>query len=413
MTDPVGKAILQTSRFAGVQFFFWASIVAFEAFMVPFLTGNGYSPSQAGFVMSAIFGLAILGQPLLGSLSDRLSSPKWIAVGAMLIAGAGALFLPSVVDHFAAVVGVVLLYSLTANSIPAVLDAWIMASRRGGSGASYGVARGFGSLGFAVGAVVIGALADRYGIATVFRVYAVVAATTAGLSVLAPPAAAPPVAAPPATPPPVGGNAVVQGDAPSSRGFSAGIAAALGNRAYLLLLAASFLAFVGFRAGITFLPLALESVGGSISDVGTAHSLAALSEVPFMFFSGLVIRRVRGTRLITLVLILMSIRLFTYSVAASALAILLIQLSHGLTFGLFLAAVVHYIDVIAPAEHRGLFQAIAPSVFFGLGSVVGSWTGGFIVELLSVAWLFRLSAVTTLLGAALLPVLGRRAAATA
>jgi PPP family 3-phenylpropionic acid transporter len=109
----------------------------------------------------------------------------------------------------------------------------------------------------------------------------------------------------------------------------------------------------------------------------------------------------------------MSVRLFTYSVAASALAILLIQLSHGLTFGLFLAAVVHYIDVIAPAEHRGLFQAIAPSVFFGLGSVVGSWTGGFIVEILSVAWLFRLSAVTTLLGAALLPVLGRRTAATA
>jgi predicted MFS family arabinose efflux permease len=46
-------------------------------------------------------------------------------------------------------------------------------------------------------------------------------------------------------------------------------------------------------------------------------------------------------------------------------------------------------------------------VFFGLGSVVGSWTGGIVIETLSVEWLFRLSAIATLVGAAVLPLFGR------
>lgn len=408
--------LLETGRFAGLQFLFWSSIVCFEAFMVPFITGAGYSPSQAGFVMSAIFGFAIVGQPLLGSISDRLSSPRWIAAPAMLIAGAGALLLPSASRYFVLIVAIALLYSLTANSIPAVLDAWIMARRRGGSGASYGVARGFGSLGFAVGAVVVGSLADRFGIASVFRAYGVIAVATALAALTAPgrfrltgstprePNAAETAAPTPEPTSPSGADDRADG---RDDGLVAGLRAAATNREYVLLLAASFLAFVGFRAGITFLPLALTSVGGSISDVGVAHSIAALSEVPVLFLSGLVIRRLRGEKLIATVLFLMAARMASYSLATGPAAVLAIQASHGITFGLFLAAVVHYIDVIAPAEHRGLFQAIAPSVFFGLGSVVGSWTGGLVIEALSITWLFRLSALAALAGAAILPVFGR------
>lgn len=370
----------ETARFAAIQFFFWASIVCFEAFMVPFLTDRGYSPSQTGFVMSAIFGFAIVGQPAVGSLSDRLSSPRWLVAGAMSVAAAAALALPSAAGVYAIVVGIALVYSLSANSLPAVLDAWIMARRRVEPGLSYGIARGFGSLGFAAGALLLGGVAERFGIPIVFRIYAGLALAVGALALVMPRRGAP-------------------GSAPRERHFVEGLRAVVANRSYLVLLGSTFLTFVGFRASMTFLPLLLDSVGGSLADVGFAHSIAAVSEVPFLFLSGVLLRRLRGPGLIAGLLLLMAVRMFGYSLLESASGVLLLQLSHGVTFGLFLAATVDYIDLIAPAAHRSLFQAIAPSVFFGLGSIVGSWVGGVAIEAFSLTWVYRAAAILAVAGA--------------
>jgi len=381
------KDSAETLRFSAVQFFFWASIVCFEAFMVPFLTDSGYSPAQAGFVMSAIFGFAIIGQPIVGSLSDRMSSPRWIIAIAMSAAAIGALVLPGLVGVYGVVVAIALLYSLTANSLPAVIDAWIMARRRANPRLSYGVARGFGSLGFAAGALVFGVVAERVGIPSVFVFYTGLAAAVAVLSLLMPR----PARTDAATPPHRGRT--------STNHFAEGVRAAVTNGPYLALLFATFVSFVGFRAAMTFLPLLLSSVGGTIADVGVAHSIAAVSEAPLLFVSGMLIRRVRGPRLIAGVLGLMAVRLYVYSLLGSPQAILLLQVTHGLTFGIFLAAAVDYIDTIAPPDHRSLFQAIAPSVFFGLGSVAGSWIGGIAIEAYSLVRMYRGSALLTLTGA--------------
>ena len=383
----------ETLRFSAVQFFFWASIVCFEAFMVPFLTDNGYSPAQSGFVMSAIFGFAIVGQPIVGSLSDRMSSPRWIIVFAMSAAAVGALVLPRLVGIYGVVVAIALLYSLTANSLPAVIDAWIMARRRANPGLSYGIARGFGSLGFAAGALVFGAMAERVGIPSVFRFYAGLAAAVSVVALLMP------RPAPGARPAPGDAATPSRHARTSSRHLAEGLRAAATNGPYLALLFATFVAFVGFRAAITFLPLLLSSVGGTVADVGVAHSIAAVSEAPLLFVSGMLIRRVRGPRLIAGVLGLMAVRLYVYSLLGSPQAILLLQVTHGLTFGIFLAAAVDYIDTIAPPDHRSLFQAIAPSVFFGLGSVAGSWIGGIAIEAYSLVRMYRGSALLTLTGA--------------
>ena len=393
------KGSVETAGFAGIEFLFWASIVGFEAFMVPFLTDNGYSPSQAGFVMAAVFGFAILGQPVVGSLSDRMSSPRWIIAIAMSIAAGAVLLLPNAVGAFGIVVAIALVYSLTANSLPATLDAWIMARRRNDVGISYGIARGFGSLGFALAAFVFGAIADRIGIPIVFLFCAGLAVGVAVLALLMPrPVASGSLPAPrPARSP------------SSRRHLLEGLRAAATNGAYIALLLATFVAFVGVRAAMTFLPLLLSSVGGTVTDVGVAHSIAAVSEVPLLFLSGALIRRVRGPMLIAGALLLMAVRLFVYSLLGSPAAILILQITHGISFGTFLAAVVDYIDVIAPAEHRSLFQAIAPSVFFGLGSVAGSWLGGVGVETFSIQWVYRASGLLALAGAIIVVLFsGRR-----
>ena len=413
----------QTARFAVLQFLFWSSIVCFEAFLVPYLRSIGYAPGQIGTVMAAVFALALVGQPVLGSVTDRIRSPRFLVAAVLIVAAVVVNLIPMVHFSLIAIVGLALLYSVTANSLPAVLDAWIMSRRDTPGPPDYGVARGFGSLGFAAAAVVIGFLTDRYGLELLFPAYLVLVLAAAGTALFMP---RPPRSPRPERPSLRGQQAAAEWTpkelslaapapevrTPPLRGFLDGLRAVLRNRSYLLLLGSAMVAFTGLRAGITFIPLLIEEVGGTVSDVGLAHSIGAVSEVPLFFLSGLILRRYRGLPLLGAILVLFAVRLFAYTLVGAAWGVLALQLTHGLTFGLFLAAAVDYIHRIAPPEHRGFFQALAPSVYFGIGSILGSWLGGIIIEATSVVLLYRLAAGASLVAAAL-PLVAARARLTA
>ncbi|MFP4115181.1 MAG: MFS transporter [Spirochaetales bacterium] len=391
-------------RLSAIEFFFWSSIACFEGFMVPYLTSVGYRPAQIGPIMGAVFGPAIVGQPVLGAISDRISSPKWLIAVAMVVAGSVVVLIPAAVGWYAAVLVIVLVYSVSGNSLPAVLDGWIMARRDYNPRINYGIARGFGSAGFATAALALGYVAERWGPGIVFPVYLGIAIATAALAVTAPQMR--PTASTEETTPPCRDGAPKTRSDRGLRSLSRRVWTRVGvvgrNRRYVLFLIASFLAFVGFRAAFTFLPLLIDELGGTLSHVGLAHSIGAISEVPFLFLSALILRRLRGSRFVALTLLLFGLRLSTYSVLTSTAQVLGLQLTHGLTFGLFIAASVDYIHAIAPPEHRTLFQAIAPSVYFGLGSIVGSWIGGIVVEAISVFWAFRGAGVLAVAGSLVL-----------
>jgi predicted MFS family arabinose efflux permease len=59
---------------------------------------------------------------------------------------------------------------------------------------------------------------------------------------------------------------------------------------------------------------------------------------------------------------------------------------------------VHYIDRIAPAEFRSFFQALAPSVYFGLASLVGSAAGGVFVERFGLDMLYTVAPFVAAVG---------------
>lgn len=362
--------------------------------MVPYLRTEGYSPAEIGPIMGAVFGLAVVGQPLLGAVVDRVSSPKRVIAGALIVGGIAVVTVPAVVTWYNALFVTVLVYSVTANSLPAVLDGWIMARREENPRVNFGIARGLGSAGFAVGGVSIGFIADRFGTPVIFPIYLALIVVTAGF-VLRVPAVHRDRAGTGST----AGNLGLRGSFSFVR---ANIAAVISNKPYIFLVVASYLAFVGLRAALTFLPILVEELDGSVSDVGLAHSVAALSEIPFFFLSGLILLRMRGPVLVTALLAVLSVRLFSYTLLQTTTQLFVLQISHGLTFGLFLAATVDYIHRIAPPRHRSFFQALAPSVYFGLGSITGSWLGGVIIERFSTMVMYRSAAAIALAGTVVL-----------
>jgi MFS family permease len=78
--------------------------------------------------------------------------------------------------------------------------------------------------------------------------------------------------------------------------------------------------------------------------------------------------------------------------------VIAIQAIQGLSFGLFLPAMVHILDRLAPARRGALAQTAGSIATLGLGSVAGSAIGGVIVEKLGIRAMYGV------MSAAMLPI---------
>ena len=357
-----------TSRFALLMLFFWGGIAAIEAFMVPYLTGVGFSEKQAGLIMAAIFFVSIGTQPLWGYIADRTNGHRWIIAGTMLVAILSMLALRGSGAVFGLVLACVLVYSLTANSMPALIDSWIMQISGSGFPVNYGVARGFGSLGFAATAMVLGFVLERFGLPLMFVIYAVLALLVIGIVLSI------------RTPRPVSSGSSAPSDAVPGQTAGFPIRAVLSNGPYLLLLVSIFFLFLGTRAAMIFLPLRVYQLGGTNVHVGWVQSLRAASEIPFMFVAAYVLRRVKPRLVLLLAMCFFVLRLILTRVAPTPTSLVAVQLVQGIAVGFLVPGSVHYIDRIAPAEFRSLFQTLAPSIYFGLASVIAGSVGGVFLE---------------------------------
>lgn len=408
----------ETALFSLLLWFFWAGIVSVEGFLLPYLTEQGFSPSQAGLVMSALFLCAIPGQPFWGHVCDRLDTHRPIFLAVILV-GAGALLLvPLAIPRLPLVIGAVMIYSVTVNSMPGNLDGWIMARRRLVPRIEYGFARAMGSFGFALCAIILGTLYDHWGLHLIFPVFGIFAVLAAGVALCTPdsgspgispswrscpPGASDPAWASPGTTdstdcgtatsgrspgesPPSG-----PGSPPAPSSFTQVIRLVWNHRQYRVFVLCSILLFTAFRATYTFLPLLVAQVGGGNRHIGWAHSVGAATEIPVMIVAGVLLRRVRPEKTILAAMVIMTIRMSFYAFVGTPGAIIALQSLHGLSFGLFLASSVYYIEDIAPAGSKSLFQALAPSMYFGLGSVLGSSLGGVVVDTLGLRTLFGLA----------------------
>ncbi|TVR32580.1 MAG: MFS transporter [Spirochaetaceae bacterium] len=374
-----------TARFSVLLYCFWASVVSIEVFLVPYLVETGFRSAQAGYVMSAIFLVTIVSQPLWGYVCDRTGRHREVIVAALITGALSMLLIPAAGTSFGLVMLLAALYSASANSMPGIIDSWIMQLRSRFGGVEYGVARGIGSLGFALTAVAMGRIYDSYGLALNFPVYAICAlgAILATGSIHAARSDTRRALADGS-----GGTSSVLAAARES-GVAALAHSILHNRDYLFFLVASLGIVIGLRAAMTFLPLLIYSVGGLNVHVGLAQFASAGSEIPFMFAAALLLRRFRPRHLLLFAMAIFVLRLGLLALAPSAAAIIAVQLLHGASFGLFLPTSVYYIDRISPVQFKTAYQSLAPSVYFGIGSVVGSSSGGLIVERYGLTTLFQ------------------------
>ena len=147
-----------------------------------FYASRGLSIGEIGVLAAAYPAVWGLGQIGTGALSDRIGRKGLIVAGMLVQAGAIALIAAS--STFAVwLLAAAALGLGTAMVYPTLLAAVADVAAPAWRGAALGVYRLWRDLGFAVGAVVAGVLADRAGMPTAIAVIALVTAL-AGVVVL-------------------------------------------------------------------------------------------------------------------------------------------------------------------------------------------------------------------------------------
>ncbi|XP_055937436.1 maltose permease-like [Argiope bruennichi] len=137
---------------------------------------------------------------------------------------------------------------------------------------------------------------------------------------------------------------------------------------------------IGMIRGIftTYLLWYLENLGASALLLGSITSVQSfLGEVPFLFISGWIIRKIGHLNVFTMSFIAHGLRFLAYAFIENPLWGLLIEFLQGPSYGSFYAALTTYVKLVAPKGAEATVQGISLAALEGLGTAAGSLLGGY------------------------------------
>lgn len=95
-----------------------------------------------------------------------------------------------------------------------------------------------------------------------------------------------------------------------------------------------------------------------------------LGEVPFLFFSGWIIKRIGYCYCMSLGLFVFFVRFYLYSIITNPIWILPVELTNGITYGLCHAVLLAYARIITPPNSVTTVIGLAGALFEGVGKCI-------------------------------------------
>ena len=323
------------------------------------LKSRGFNKEQIGLIQGTMEVLAVLGAPLWGYLSDRLHRPRTV----LLLVAAGAIpsfLLFGVTDNVVAAVGVAVLFGLFFKPLIPLTDGLTFhyLHARGGD---YGPVRVGGSLAFlvTVGLMELLGVVGPRAAETILVAFAIAAALHV-ISILALPC-----------PAAVSAHAAGDKPKPDLRRFV--------TRAFILFTFAAFLGRMAMMSYYHFFTLFVQEQL-HFEFPGYLWMIGPLSEIPVIYFSGRIMRRIGIRSLFALGLAGIVVRLLGFAWATSIWHVVPLQFLHALTFGAYHTASVTYVSGLVPAHMKSSAQTLFSALTIGLGGICGGVVGGYLAE---------------------------------
>ena len=362
-------------QYSLLQSTYWAFACVCYAYLTYYLVSNGYTTGGVGTIL-AVFGIiSVPTQILAGKATDTFGTLDWrIMLLALSLAGiivAGLLFFITDKTSIGLIFG---LLFLIMNTMRPMVNAACFDYIGRGIKINFGVARGMGSLVYAIVSLILGMLTVRMGtlpvrivaVLMLAAVFAVTFSMSAGSDAAG-------------DEPRCQDETQCKGDALSQNATTA--------RAGFVQKYPNFLLMVGgvtlfmFFHGICndYMLQIMERVGGNSGNMGMAISLAAVIELPILFTFSFIIKRCSADKLLGIAGVCYIFRVISLMLASSVGAVYLSQCFQLITYALYASASVYYTDDMIEDKDRVTGHAFMTNTDT-VGTLTGAFFGGLLIE---------------------------------
>lgn len=142
-----------------------------------------------------------------------------------------------------------------------------------------------------------------------------------------------------------------------------------------------------------YITIYLKDIGASDYIAGSAITIDAISELPFYFLAIFLFRRFGLRFTILVAFFVTSGRLLLYAHNDLPVAVLAIELFHGISWTLMWLATVEYINYLVKPEWRATGQSLLWAAYYGAGQILGNVWVGFLYENNSMQFIYGINGV--------------------
>lgn len=373
-------------EYSGLQGLYWMAFGIIISFAAVFLHARGYSNSELGAIMAAGNICALILQPIVADFADRSKKVSILgilaAVAALLcVAFATSILVPGrsaiVSISYGTFICCIFLMQPLVTSVSAFIESRNVKI-------NFGIARGIGSLGYAILVAILGVLVEKLSTAVL---------PAAGLCVMLLMLVLLAVLARQCQNAPAAFSSTEKAKSRSTLAFLKS------DKRFALMLAGLALMYFSHAVINNFLINIVENLGGNNADMGALNAYTAIIEMPAMFFFALLLKRWSCSSLFKFSIAMYAVKAFAVYFAPNLPVLYASQILQSISFALYIPASVRYVqETVSPADQiKG--QAFITSMI-SLSSIFASFLGGIMYDAFGVSTTLLISAVVTTVGAA-------------
>ena len=361
--------------FSAIYFLTWAAFAAFLMDFIFFSQKVGMTNSQIGLMNAAIGLVGIAIQPLAGFICDFLRTTRKVIMVLMVFGILFSLIMPFAGESgsLPVVMAVVFGYTIFMCSYLSLLDNWVARECIGETTFHFGALRLWGSLSYAMVALVYGRLSMTayLSYAYYFRAFFLFLALICIFLYK---------------------HETISDKSPKDSAGDKGkpmVKELFKSPEYMLLFLFAFLMGLALTStGNFFTPLMLHR-GGTNSLIGVAGSINAIIEIPFFLYSHKLTGRIGPRGLMLTGIVFNCIQIVGFAFFGSPAGLIVAYFMAAPYVSLYGTGFLYYVYSIAPPKTEVLAQTAIQAIAGGLAGMLGNLLGGIVIDHFGIDVMYR------------------------
>lgn len=374
-----------------LQAFLWMCFGTIWSFATVYLLDKGFQNTQIGIVLSIGSILSIVFQPLIASFIDKFENLrlKYVILVLIIILCVLSLILWLIPYNFYVTGLLYILIGAFICSLPPLTYSIALEYTNMGIPVNFGLARGIGSIGFAIMVYAIGIATTRFNPTIILPIFAVLTFLM-GITICtfeSPLTYATPEAI-----------KAEEDKNPVEKNNQNIFSFIVSYKKFSMLLLGFIMLFISHSLINTYHINIINNIGGNDANMGLSIAIAAAVELPVMIAFSFIVKKIKCSTLIKISAFFFVVKTAIICIAPNVGLVYLSQIFQFSSYALFTPASVYYVNDIIDESNKVKGQALLGAATMGAGGTLANFIGGKILDEYNVTTMLVFGIVVALIG---------------